>query len=101
MSTAVLYCAIAIPYTLFVILYAVVSRPRDAIGRSLLLSMFVVALLAWNAVLALWLGDYAGRMVVRVLVIGGALVAGWSQLALLVREQRAARRCPTSDTEET
>lgn len=93
-GVVVLYLAVAVPYTLFVVLYAAVSRPRSAIGRSLLLSKAVVAALAWNAVLALFFGEYAGREFVRTFIVGGALIAGWAQLGLLIREQRRARRCP-------
>ena len=100
MSTVLLYLAVAVPYSAFVVLYAARSRPRDALGYSLLLSKTVIALLAWNAVLALWLGDYPGREVVRAVIVGGALVAGWSQLFLLIREQRRARRCHTEKSLE-
>lgn len=88
-----LYLAVAIPYTLFVVLYAAVSRPHDALGRSLLLSKCVIAVLAWNAVLSLANpGGYPGQTLVRILVTGGALVAGWWQLSLLLIDQRNARR---------
>lgn len=85
----VLYLLVLVPYTLFVVLYATRSPwYRSAMGRSLLLSKSVIAALAWNAVLALWLGDYTGRGVIRVFIVGGAIVAGWAQLILLVIEQR-------------
>lgn len=93
MTTVVLYLAVAAPYTLFVILYATRSPwYRSVLGRSLLLSKAVIAALAWNAVLAFAFGDYPGRDAVRVFVVGGALLAGWTQLWLLIHEQRAARR---------
>lgn len=98
MTVVLLYLAVAVPYTLFAILYAAISRPRDALGHSLLLSKTVIAVLAWNAVLALWLGEYPGRTAVRVFVVGGALVAGWTQLYLLIQEQRRARRCKKADS---
>jgi hypothetical protein len=88
-----LYLAVAVPYTAFLILYAVVSRPKTAIGRSLLLSKAVIVALAWNAVLSLALGDYPGRDLVRVFAVGGAIVAGWWQLTLLLIEQRRDRGC--------
>jgi hypothetical protein len=97
-GTLVLYAAVAVPYTLFVVLYGTRSPWwRAGIGRSLLLAHAVTALLAWNAVLALGWPDYPGRGAVRVLIVCGALVAGWTQLALLVIEQRRARRCKESE----
>ena len=87
-----LYLAVAIPYSLFVILYA--SRSpwyRSGLGRSLLLSKAVIAALAWHAVLVLFMEDYPGEMFVRALVVGGAIIAGWSQLILLAIEQKRAR----------
>lgn len=101
MSAVFLYLAVAVPYTLFVVLYAAISRPRDAMGYSLLLSKTVIATLAWNAVLALWLVDYPGQEIVRVFVVGGAIIAGWSQLVLLIIEQRRARRCRRLPDEAT
>lgn len=96
-AALVLYLAVAVPYSLFVILYATRSPwYRTGLGRSLLLSKMVIAVLALNAVLALAFGDYPGREAVRVFVVGGAIVAGWSQLVLLIKEQRRARRCPES-----
>lgn len=95
MPAVLLYLLVAVPYTLFVILYAFVSRPKSAIGRSLLLSKLVIALLAWNAILALWFGEYFLREAVRWLIVGGAIIAGWSQLVLLIMEQRKARRSNT------
>lgn len=93
-GVVLLYLAVAMPYTAFVILYAAISRPRSGIGRSLLLSKAVIAALSWNAILALLFGEYPGREIVRTFIVGGALVAGWAQLALLIREQRASRREP-------
>lgn len=93
-----LYLAVAVPYTAFVVLYLTRSPWfRTALGRSLLLSKAVIAALAWNAIFALAFGDYPGREVLRVFIVGGALIAGWSQLYLLIREQRAQRRCPESE----
>jgi hypothetical protein len=99
-SPAIWYLLVLIPYTAFVVLYATRSPWWETgMGRSLLLSKTVIAALSWNAVLALWLGEYPGRDIVRGLIVGAAIVAGWSQLYLLVREQHAARhlaRCHTS-----
>jgi hypothetical protein len=100
-GVVLLYLAVAIPYTLFVILYAAVSRPRSAIGRSLLLSKLVIAALAWNAVAALVFDDYPAREFVRTFIVGGAILAGWTQLALLIREQRASRSDQVTHTEES
>lgn len=83
-----LYLAVAVPYTLFVLLYA--SRSQwyaTPLGRSLLLSKTVLALLSWNAVFSLAFGGYPGQGLVRVLIVGGAIIAGWSQLILLIAEQ--------------
>lgn len=91
-GVVLMYLAVAVPYTLFVVLYAAISRPKSGIGHSLLLSKTVIAALAWNAILAMVFGEYPGREAVRTFIVGGALVAGWAQLYLLVREQRAARR---------
>jgi hypothetical protein len=91
-SPVIWYLLVLIPYTAFVILYAFRSPWWETgMGRSLLLSKTVIAALSWNAVLALWLGEYPGRGAVRVFVVGGAIVAGWSQLYLLLKEQHAAR----------
>jgi hypothetical protein len=96
-----LYLLVLIPYGLFVLLYAFRSPwYRSWLGRSLLLSKLVIALLALNAVLVLAFEDYPGRDFVRAFVVGGAIVAGWSQLFLLIREQRAARRCNQGDFQE-
>lgn len=90
-----LYLAVGIPYTLFVILYATRSPwYRTGMGRSLLLSKSVIAALVWNALLGMLFGEFPGRPALRVFIIGGAIVAGWTQLFLLLKEQRAARRCP-------
>lgn len=89
-----LYLLVAVPYSLFVILYATRSPwYRTAMGRSLLLSKAVIAALSVHAVLSLWFGDYPGRDMVRVFVVGGAITAGWTQLTLLIIEQRRARAC--------
>lgn len=100
-GVALLYLAVAIPYTLFVLLYGFRSRPGSAIGRSLLLSKLVIAALAWNAILAVQFGEYPGREFVRTFIVGGALIAGWTQLALLIREQRASRSDQVTHTEES
>lgn len=96
-----LYLAVAVPYSLFVILYATRSPwYRTGIGRSLLLSKAVIAVLSVNAVLGLAFGPYPGQGVVRAFVVGGAIIAGWSQLTLLILEQRNARRCPNRSAHE-
>lgn len=88
-----LYLAVALPYSLFVILYMARSKwYATAMGRSLLLSKSVIAALAVNACLAFAWPDYPGQDVVRVFIVGGALVAGWSQLTLLILEQRRDRQ---------
>lgn len=86
-----LYLAVAIPYTLFVVLYAFVSRPRDPLGHSLLLSKSVIAVLSWHVVVSLAWPGYPGQDVVRAFVVGCAIVAGWWQLYLLLSDQRNAR----------
>lgn len=102
MTVILLYLAVAVPYTAFVVLYSTRSPwYATGLGRSLLLSKTVIAALAINAVLSLWLGEYPGKEIVRVFIVGGAIVAGWSQLILLIIEQHRARRCPEpSDSEE-
>jgi hypothetical protein len=88
-----MYLAVAVPYTLFVVLYATRSRWWVSnIGRSLLLSKGVIALLSIHVVVSLAFPSYPGQEAVRLLVVGGAIVAGWWQLALLVKEQQRARR---------
>lgn len=87
-----LYVLVAVPYTLFVVLYATRSPwYRTAIGRSLLLSKIVIATLSIHAVLSVIFGDYPLKEAVRMFVVGAAIVAGWSQLILLVIEQYRAR----------
>lgn len=87
-----LYLLVAIPYSLFVVLYSTRSPwYATAMGRSLLLSKTVIALLSIHVCLILAFGDYPGSAVVRALVVGGAILAGWTQLFLLIREQRAPR----------
>lgn len=101
-GVALLYMAVAVPYTAFVLLYGFRSPWwATGMGRSLLLSKAVIAALAINAVLALYFGEYPGRDLVRAFVVGGAIIAGWSQLILLVLEQRRDRRCPNPDSEES
>lgn len=99
-----LYLSAWVPYTLFVALYAFRSPwYRSALGRSLLLSKTVIAVLLTHALLIVVLGaDYPGREYVRGFLVGGVIVAGWVQLLTLVRLQRQARRCDrTQDSERT
>lgn len=92
-----LYLLVAIPYTAFVLLYATRSKWWvSPLGRSLLLSKSVIALLASNAVLGLALGNYPGRDVVRGVIVGSAIVAGWYQLSALIRIQQEERRVKCS-----
>lgn len=101
MPTAIWYLLVAVPYTLFVVLYATRSPwYQTALGRSLLLSKTVIATLSIHAVLALWLGPYPGQFILRVFIVGAAIVAGWWQLTLLVLEQNKARRCPNPSAHE-
>lgn len=96
-----LYLSVAIPYSLFVILYATRSPwYKTGMGRSLLLSKTVIAVLSIHAVLSLLFPHYPGQDSVRGFVVGGAIIAGWSQLVLLFIEQERARRCPESTPEE-
>lgn len=84
-----------LPYTLFVLLYTTRSPwYASALGRSLVLSKLVIAVLLSSSLLTQVFGDYPGRLAVRVFLFAGAITAGWYQLIVLVRLQRQARRCP-------
>lgn len=97
-----LYLAAWIPYAGFVVLYATRSPwYRTGLGRSLLLSKTVVAVLLTHALLIVIFGRrYPGVEYVHGFLVGGVIVAGWYQLAYLTRLQRQARRC-TLPSEES
>lgn len=88
-----LYLAAWVPYTAFVLLYAFRSPWYvEPIGRSLLLSKGVIAaLLSHLLALYIW-PDYYGHDVVRVVIVGGAICAGWYQAITLFRLQQDDRR---------
>ena len=96
-----LYLAAWAPYTAFVLLYGFRSPwYRSALGRSLLLSKTVIAVLLTHVLLLVIFGDYPGRGAVRAFMVGAVIVAGWYQLTTLVRLQRQARRCPAPTLQE-
>ena len=88
-----LYLAAWLPYVTFVFRYAFFSPwYATPLGRSLLLSKGVIALLLTHALLIVALGRrYPGASAVQAVIVGGVIAAGWFQLITLLRLQRQAR----------
>lgn len=83
-------CVAAVtPYALFVIFYAARSPwYANAVGRSLMLSKFVIMMLLGHVLVVLSIGDYPGRLPVWATLFVLTSVAGTWQLLTLLRLQR-------------
>jgi hypothetical protein len=91
--TPYMYGAVALPFLLCVLVYGLRSPwRRSRIGwamMSLYASLLTVLVYVMVATIVTVPDDV--RIVLRVLLLGGVMVAGWVQLAMIVHEQR--RRC--------
>lgn len=83
-------CIVALaPYALFVAFYALRSPWWSSpVGRSLMLSKFVIVLLLSHVLVVLAAGDYTYRIAVWAVLFVMVAIAGATQFVLLLRLQR-------------
>lgn len=100
---AFVLCVLAlVPYALFVLFYALRSPWYGSpIGRSLMLSKAVIVALLSHVLVVLKVGDYPGRLTVWAVLLVLAAVAGGTQLAILLKEQRRVSRGGTPQRRAT
>lgn len=94
------YFATLVPYLLFAIFYGFGSPWRsNAAGRGLMILATTLSVLLIQTLITVAVGPgWPGQGTTRVVVLVGALTAGWYLLYTLLRLQRAGRRTLRSNS---